>query len=163
MDLKQELKKFIVGSYTSRTGVILENYIDLREAIGNPFILNAIADSVYSLMDKNITCVAGRGICGISIATAIASRNNLNLTLIRDYRKDHGTGKLIEGHIPISNDLTAIVDNVFTSGSSIREAITAFEETKSKIKGAYVVVKRGEGEISVPLHWLYTLDDLLSQ
>ena len=53
-----------------------------------------------------------------------------------------------------------IVDDVFTTGSSIRDVIKYLKPTKCKIISAVVVIKRGEGKINLPLIHLLTLGDL---
>lgn len=46
-------------------------------------------------------------------------------------------------------------------GGTIRSLIDILKPTGAEITCAYVVVKRGEGALSVPLHYLFTLDELL--
>ena len=43
----------------------------------------------------------------------------LPLILVRDKVKDHGTKNLIDGYIPNKQDLVCIIDDVFTTGTSI--------------------------------------------
>ena len=98
------------------------------------------------------------------LATAISSRHNLELTLIRDMQKEYGTKKLIEAHIPTRKDKIAIVDDVFTTGASLKGAIKTLEiseVSEGKIVQCCVIVKRGEGELKYPWSYLINLEELL--
>jgi len=101
MNLIETLKPFVIkGHFILSSLTETDIYFDLKEAYGKPEILNFIADSVYEKIDKETTCVAGKGFLGIPLAIAISSRHNLNLVLIRDKPKIYGTEKFIEGYIP---------------------------------------------------------------
>ena len=161
-NLIQILKPFVKkGNFTLSSLMQTDVYFDLKEAYGKPEILNSLADSVYEIIDKKATCVAAKGFGGIPLATAISLRHCLNLTLMRDKPKDYRTKKFIEAYIPTKDDKIAIVDDVFTTGKNLREAIEILETTKGNILGCYVVVKRGEGELNYPLSYVINLEKLL--
>ena len=63
----------------------------------------------------------------------------------------------------LSSDMkeVVLVDDVFTTGGSLRKMIEVIRSTGAEILGCYVVVKRGEGELEVPLHYLFVAEDLL--
>ena len=58
-------------------------------------------------------------------------------------------------------DKVAVVDDVFTTGRSLRESTSILEILESDILGCFVVVKRGEGELNYPLSYLIDLKELL--
>ncbi|HLC77523.1 MAG TPA: phosphoribosyltransferase family protein [Candidatus Nanoarchaeia archaeon] len=162
MDLKNEIKQFLKrGSFPLASGQTANLYLDLKESYGSPILLNAIAESLYEKMPSEINCIAGMGLGAEIPAAVISSKYGKNLTIIRGEIKNHGTKSLIEGYVPKRGDLVAIVDDVFTTGGSLRKAIEILNKTETKIEGCYVVIKRGEGTLPVPLAFLYTLDDLL--
>lgn len=162
MWLKNKLKEFKRnGVFNLSSGGVSEVYFDLKEAFGNPELLNCIANNLYTLVDKKPDFVAARGLGGVTLATAISLKHGINLTLVRDKQKDYGTCRLIEGYAPKQNDSGIIVDDVFTVGTSLKKSIDILKPTGAQIIGCYTIVKRGEGELSVPLHYLYTLEDLI--
>ena len=136
-------------------------YFDVKKAYGYPGALNMIADELFDKIDKRVSCIAASGYGGLSLATAISSRHNLNLVLVRDTPKKHGKAGWIDGYVPNEQDKIAVIDDVFTTGGSLRKLIQTLETTQAKILGAYVVVKRGEGELTVPLTYLLTPEDFL--
>src|SRR3989344_8019558 len=98
-DLIRTLKKIDVISYGQ---VELANagssnvYVDIKKAYGKSYALNLIADELASKLDRSTNCIATLGYGGISPASVICARYNLNLTLIREEQKDHGKNRFME-------------------------------------------------------------------
>ena len=136
-------------------------YVDVKKAYGYPDALDSISDELWKRIDKRVTCIATAGYGGLSPSTIISSRYHRYLTLVRDEPKKHGKGGWIDGYIPSKQDKIAIVDDVFTTGSSLRKIIEVLESTRAQILGCYVVVKRGEGNLQVPINYLLTYEELL--
>ena len=55
---------------------------------------------------------------------------NLKVSYDRKERKDHGEGGLIMGYVPQSGDKIAIVEDVTTAGTSVKQVIALLEELK---------------------------------
>ena len=136
-------------------------YVDIKKAYGYPDALNQISDELWKKIDKNVTCIATAGYGGLSPATVISSRHDLYLALVRDEPKKHGRSCWIDGYIPNEQDRVAIVDDVFTTGGSLKKIVGVIEPTGAEIIGCYVVVKRGNGKIQVPVTYLLTSEELL--
>jgi orotate phosphoribosyltransferase len=165
-DLVQILKPLEIilrEPITLASGVTSDFYVDIKKAYGYPKALNIIAEELWERIDKRTTCIATAGYGGLSPATVISSRHNLNLTLVRDEPKKHGKGGWIDGYVPSKQDKVVLIDDVFTTGGSLRKLIKILEPTRAEIIGAYVVVKRGEGDLSVPLTYLLTPEDFLQR
>jgi orotate phosphoribosyltransferase len=90
-------------------------------------------------------------------------QTGLPASFIRDSEKNHGLGGMIDGYIPEANDVAAVVDDVFTTGSSLRETIEIILSTQAEKSSCHVVVKRGEGELQVPLFYIFDVNDLSIQ
>lgn len=136
-------------------------YVDVKKAYGYPDVLNFICDCFWEQIDRRTTCIATAGYGGLSPATVLSSRNNLKLTLVREQPKRHGKGGWIDGYIPTKEDKVSIIDDVFTTGGSLRKIIEIIKPTGAEIFGCYVVVKRGEGKLEVPLEHLLVPEDLV--
>ena len=146
---------------TLRSGVSSEFYCDIKKAFGYPDLLNALADEVGKKLHKSVTCVAGSGYGGLPIAALVASRFGKKFIAVRDTDKKHGKGGLIDGYIPNEKDIIVIVDDVLTTGSSIRTTLATLAMTKGKIKNAIILVKRGEAELTIPYSYIFTIDEIL--
>lgn len=143
------------------SGKPLENYVDVKKAYGDPRALRLISDGLWEIINRNATRITGMGYGGISPPSILSVQHGLHLTMVRDTPKRHGRGGFIDGYVPTSEDKVAVIDDVFTTGGSLRKIISALESTRAKILGCYVVVKRGDGELGVPLKWLLKVEDLL--
>jgi len=135
-------------------------YVDVKKAYGYPDVLNLISEELWKMVGKGVTCIATAGYGGLSPATIISSRNNLHLTLVRDKPKNHGKGGKIDGYIPNKHDIIAIVDDVFTTGKSLKEIIRTLKPTGARIIGCYVVVKRGDKKLHILTRHLLTPEEL---
>ncbi len=136
-------------------------YVDIKKAYGYPDVLNLICGSLWEVIDKRTTCIAAGGYGGVSPATILSKEYDLKLTLIRDEPKKHGKGGWIDGHVPTKQDRVSIIDDVFTTGGSLKKNINVIKPTGAEILGCHVVVKRGEGKLEVPFSYLLTAEDLL--
>lgn len=130
------------GDFKLRSGIKSSYYCDIKEAIGDPHILKEIVKEMIKVVPKDATCIAASGYGGITITSLVAYKLNLPITLVRDKVKDHGTRKIIDGYMPNKNDVVCIVDDVFTTGSSVSDTKKKLLNTKAKFSKAVVVLNR---------------------
>lgn len=137
---KKHILKF--GTFTLRSGEVSHYYCDIKEAMGDPVILRMMMKELVRLVPVNVTCIAGSGYGGISLATLVAYQRRLPLVLVRDRVKDHGTKKSIDGYMPGRKDVVCIIDDVFTTGSSIRDTKEKLKANRVKYSKSVVVLNR---------------------
>lgn len=162
-ELTEKLKELGMvdkGKFVLANGAFTDFYINIKKAFGDPDALSLITNELWYEINRRTTCIAAEGYGGIPLATSISSLHGLNLTLVRNEPKKYGREALIEGYVPTERDRVSIVDDVFTTGGSLREVIEVLEHTGAEILGCHVVVKRGEGELKVPLTYLITAEEL---
>ena len=135
-------------------------YFDIKKAYGDPCILKLMAEGICGLIKFEAICVAGSGLGGIPLATRVSQMGDFKLTMVRNEQKEYGTKKLIDGYVPKKKDKLFIVDDVLTSGSSIKSTAEILKPTGAEIIGAYVVYKRGGGDLGFPVYHLITPEDL---
>lgn len=70
---------------------------------------------------------------------------------MRDKVKDHGTKKLIDGYIPNGKDVVCVVDDVFTTGSSIYNTKEKLETRTSRFTKPVVVLNRSKDKKALSL------------
>ncbi|MBP9686846.1 MAG: hypothetical protein KBD66_03550 [Candidatus Doudnabacteria bacterium] len=120
--LVRTLKKHQIvmfGSFTLRSGMQSEYYCDIKRALGIPTVLEQIIRKLVMLVPPDATCIAGSGYGGITLASLVAYKKRLPIVLVRDVVKDHGTKQRIDGYVPHLRDWACIIDDVYTTGSSI--------------------------------------------
>jgi orotate phosphoribosyltransferase len=159
--LKDEdiLKK---GDFLLRSGERSPYYCDIKKALGNPILLALLVDSLSGKVPEDTTCIAGSGYGGIALATGVALKLKKPLTLVRDAVKDHGTKVGVEGYVPQKEDKVCIIDDVLTTGGSIKDLIKKLEPTGVSLAGAIVVVARAEPVLPLRVASLVSASDLLN-
>ncbi|OGZ04734.1 MAG: orotate phosphoribosyltransferase [Candidatus Lloydbacteria bacterium RIFCSPHIGHO2_01_FULL_41_20] len=147
--------------FVLRSGKSSNYYCDIKKTFGSSKILKEIASHLSKLIPKNATCVAGLGYGGIPLAIAVSFISGLKLCLVRGKKKNHGRNVFVEGYVPEALDKIVIVDDVISTGGSIKETIKILRKTKGKVIGAIVVIKRGETKVGVPVKTLFSVKELL--
>lgn len=132
------------GEFVLRSGEVSDYYCDIKEALGYPKILELMVRELLKKVPKNATCIAGSGYGGISLATLVAFKKKLPLVLVRDTIKKHGTRKIIDGYVPTRKDTVLIIDDVYTTGSSIKDTKEKLLHTKAKFSKPLVVLNRSK-------------------
>ena len=163
-DLIEKLKQAQVvcnGPVELKNAGASNYYFNIKKAYGDSELMFFLCKNLWEKIPREVTCIAGSGHGGVPLATRISGLYGRNLTLVRDGPKEHGLSGLIDGYVPNNKDKIAIVDDVFSTGGSLRKIIETLTLTGAEILGCYVVVKRGEGQLSVPWRYLMTAEELL--
>lgn len=81
----------------------------------------------------------------VAAATAMAKWKDIGFCFNRKEQKDHGEGGLLVGQVPAAGDSVVIVEDVITSGASLRETVPLLQALPGvKIACALVSVDRRE-------------------
>ena len=157
------------GEFTLASGDKSSYYIDIKKASTNPEVLKIIATLMaeeVSKLDHAPDRIAGVVLGSVPLATALSLETGIPFIMIRKEKKDHGTGKLIEGELNDGDRVLVVEDVITTAGSSIN-AIRTIREAKGKVADVLSVIDRqggGSENLSsegVKLHPLVTASELL--
>jgi orotate phosphoribosyltransferase len=100
------------------------------------------------LRDLKFDFVGGIEIGAIPVVVAICVKSHDDFPVrgffVRDKAKDHGTKKLIDGHIK-NGGTVIIVDDVTTKGDSAMKAVNAVRDCGCKVLRVISIVDREEG------------------
>ena len=141
-----------------------EIYYSARTAYG--YILEYIADSLFEIVDGRTTCVAGEGVDGMPLATALSLRYKFGLAIPRLKLKGHGDERPVEGYRLSYDDKVACVDGTCNTGGTFAKMITLLEAEGAEVVCCSAVINRGEirsiivGKRKIPIYSLFTLDDM---
>ena len=121
-------------------------YIDVKKSYGYSDVMGfylLYITEYFEVKRKKIDCIAGAGFGGALLAIALSQFWNVNSSFVRDIPKNHGIkNKMIDGYEPQKGDRVLLVDDVFTTGKSLKKARKILEETGAKIVGIFVIVNR---------------------
>ncbi|MCQ2084999.1 MAG: orotate phosphoribosyltransferase [archaeon] len=171
-DLKKALETcgaLQFGDFTLASGAKSSYYIDIKKASTKPEVLGLIAKQMAAKikeMGLKPKRVGGVVLGAIPLATALSLETGIPLLMVRKEKKDHGTGKLVEGDFEKGDEVLMVEDVVTTAGSCIK-AINGLREEGVIINRIFSVIDREGGgkenlaEIGVELSALVKGSDLL--
>ena len=130
------------GEYKLKSGEISNYYFNMKNLISYPKLLNEICILLNSkiIEFKNYDLLCGVPLGGIPFACNISVKNNIPLIIPRDEKKNYGMKKQIEGNYNSKNKCI-IIEDVITSGKSVKEVIELLEN-KVEIVGIVCIVNR---------------------
>ena len=143
-------KAFKRGKFTLASGKTSDYYLDCRVVTLDPEGLALFSRLVCAeLGDDKVTAVGGLTLGADPIVAGVALTSHLlgrpiRAFIVRKEQKQHGTGKEIEGELA-AGERVAIVDDVMTSGGSVKLAIAAVERAGAKVAKVVCLVDRKEG------------------
>lgn len=132
------------GEFTLSSGQTSNIYYDLRKLTGQPDLMIKIIKQFVSGSEDHI-CGVPYG--GISWATTFSLIHNKSQIILRKEIKKHGLGKLIEG-VWKPGDKVALIDDVLTTGKSMKETKKILEDNGLIVTKIYVVLCRDENDIN---------------
>src|SRR6266581_4266298 len=154
-----------IGTFTLASGKTSSYYVDIKKAITRPDLLRTIADSMAPYA-REVDRIAGVELGAVPIAAAVSLASGKPYIMVRKASKEHGTKHEFEGDLN-RGDRVLFVEDVVTSGGTLRGAIERLRGHGAVIEDCVCVVDREEGsklllaEISVRLHALLSAKDLL--
>ena len=105
-----------IGKFNLKNGTVSPIYIDLKNIISYPSLLNTISDLIWDKMKSlDYHCISGIPYGAIPIASILSANKNIPMILVRKEKKAYGTSKQIEGLV-IKNNICVLVEDVITTG-----------------------------------------------
>lgn len=143
-------KAYREGKFVLAGGKESDYYIDCRKVTLDP---EGLALFSWLILDRirgsDVRAVGGLTLGADPIAAGVATLSHLEGTpvrafIVRKEAKGHGTRQAIEGELS-PGDRVAIVDDVMTTGGSVRQAIAEAERAGAKVAKVICLVDREEG------------------
>ncbi|MGN1045170.1 MAG: orotate phosphoribosyltransferase [Candidatus Methanomethylophilaceae archaeon] len=135
------------GDFTLASGAKSSYYIDIKKASTNPDVLRLIAQLMAENLRNTslkVDRIAGVVLGSVPLAAALALETGIPYVMIRKEKKDHGTGKLIEGDLN-PGDRVLVVEDVITSAGSSMNAIEVLRKEGAVVENVYSVIDREAG------------------
>jgi uridine monophosphate synthetase len=155
------------GSFTLKSGLQSPIYIDLRQIITYPKLLEQIGSAYLPLLKKlTFDRIAGLPYAAIPIATAVSLQGNYPMIYPRKEVKTYGTKAEIEGEYH-AGETVVVIDDLATTGGSKFEAIEKLTGAGLLVKDVVVLVDRQSGareslaQAGYAMHAVLTIGQLL--
>jgi orotate phosphoribosyltransferase len=143
-------RAFSFGDFTLASGKKSSYYINSKKALFNSEVVALLGEALWDLTrDLEIQALGGLEVGAIPMAVAAALRyhqegRSLEGFFVRKEVKTHGSQERVEGIIEPGYRV-AVVDDVFTQGTSVLHAIQEVEKRGAVVKVVICVVDRLEG------------------
>lgn len=136
------------GTFRLTSGKISPYYIDLRMVPSFPDAFHKICDLYVKLVKSSVGFesfrrIAGIPTAGIPFASVVAFNLNKSFLYTRPGLRKHGRERRVEG-ILVSGDKVLLLDDLITSGKSLRKASSAIRAEGGVVDDAVVLIDREE-------------------
>ena len=155
------------GKFTLKSGLKSPIYIDLRQIITYPKLLEQIAVAYLPILRSlSFVRIAGLPYAAIPIATAISLAGNYPMIDPRKEVKTYGTKAEIEGEYH-AGETVVVIDDLATTGGSKFEAIEKLTGAGLVVKDVVVLVDRQSGAkeslalAGYSMHAVLTINEML--
>lgn len=166
VELKELVKKMYLEGIIEFGEFILSSrrksnyYIDLRKCLSKPDLYLPIVKLYVDLISTvEFDVIVGVATGGIPWASMVAYELKTPLAYVRSEKKEHGKTSIVEGEIK-PGFKAVIVDDVATTGKSIRSAAEILRSYSLIVEDAVVAVDRREGaeellkSLGIKLHYI---------
>jgi uridine monophosphate synthetase len=155
--MKQYLKQQLLtnniiqfGEFILKSGQKSSVYINLKNLISHPNLLSGINQYLSAFLssytNKKNTRLCGVPYGGIPISTGLSMITGMSQILLRKEQKTYGTKKLIEGEYSRGDNII-VIEDVITSGTSVRETIETLTAEGLNVVKVISIVFRGTPEV----------------
>jgi orotate phosphoribosyltransferase len=165
---------FMKGEFTLSSGRTSGYFFNLKPTMLNPHGSALIAELVLHKLQSfpNTEAIGGLAIGAVPIISVVCAKSYeigrpISAFYVRKATKDHGTERLIEG-FDVTHKLVALVEDVSTTGDSIKEAARAVRSAGGEVAHAITLVDRLEGatenlrQVEITLHPIFTRDEFVT-
>jgi orotate phosphoribosyltransferase len=138
------------GRFTLASGKQSAYYINSKKVLFHGEAVWLLGEILWDLTKNlNIQAIGGLEVGAIPMATAAALHyqmhgRSLEGFFVRKQAKEHGSQQRVEGVIQ-SGFRVAVIDDVFTQGTSVLQAITEVERLGAEVVAVSCIVDRLEG------------------
>ena len=135
---------YLEGDFTLRSGRKSKYYLDKYLFETRPDILRALGEAFAAHVGESTTLIAGAELGGVALAAATSMATGRRFVIIRNAKKDYGTGKPYEGETT-DGDSVLLVEDIATTGGQVLEAAKVIQGVGAKVERIVAVIDRMEG------------------
>ena len=150
LELAQQMGALLHGDFTLTSGKKSHHYFEGKRLTLHPEGAYWVGKAMFDELTKiGVDAVGGVAVGGYPIVASIALVSHLEgkpipSFIVREMPKEHGTQRQIEGHFK-EGYRVAIVDDVITTGGSVKKTNQTVEAASGKVVKVITIVDRHEG------------------
>src|SRR5947207_5300606 len=135
------------GTFTLASGRTSPYYVDIKKAVTRPDLLRTIAEGMAPYA-RDVDRLAGVELGAVPVAAAVSLVSGKPYVMVRRSAKEHGTKHEFEGDLN-RGDRVLFVEDVVTTGGTLRAAIERMRGHGAVIEDCVCVVYRVEGGLVI--------------
>lgn len=155
MNLEHELKErgaLLDGHFRLSSGRHSNRFIQKFRVLEDPKILEPVAREIARTFEKDRpTIVVSAAVGGILLGYEVARALGTKAVFVE---KQDGVAVLRRNFHLDASDRVLVVEDVVTTGGSVKEVLNVVRKSGASIVGVGVIVARGEADFGVPTHAL---------
>jgi len=132
------------GEFTLRSGRKSNYYLDKYRFETQPDVLRGLGKLLAEKVTPDIDRLAGPELGAVALAAAAAMECGKPFVLIRNRKKDYGTGKQIEGVLN-KGEKVLIIEDVLTTGGQVLESVQSLRDAGAIVERVVAIIDRQEG------------------
>jgi len=143
------------GHFRLSSGRHSDRFVQKFRILEDPVLLEPVARAIADrFRASSPTIVVGAAVGGILLAYEVARQLGTKAIFVE---KENGVPALRRGFALSPNDRALIVEDVVTTGLSVREVIGVVRDGGAEIVGIGVIILRGKGDFGLTTHALLDL------
>jgi orotate phosphoribosyltransferase len=158
LDLQSALMQrgaLLEGHFRLSSGRHSDRFVQKFRILEDPALLEPVSQMIAArFRDADPTVVVGAAVGGILLAYEVARQLGTKAIFVE---KDNGVPVLRRGFALSAADRVLVVEDVVTTGLSVREVIGVVQHRGAHVIGVGVVVARSQQDFGVPAHALLHL------
>ena len=156
---------YLEGDFVLRSGRRSKYYLDKYLFETQPAILAELGRLLAERVTDQTDRIAGAELGGVPLAAATAMASGKPFVIVRNARKDYGTGRQFEGKLE-PGERVLLVEDVVTTAGQIIEAARTLQDAGAVVERLVTVIDRQEGgrenveAAGLTFEALFTVSDL---
>jgi orotate phosphoribosyltransferase len=144
-ELARRIKEsaYLEGDFVLRSGKRSKYYLDKYLFETQPDILAELGRRLAEHA-RDADRIAGAELGGVALAAAASMACGKPFVIVRNARKDYGTGKLMEGTVK-PGERVLLVEDIATTGGQVLEAAKVLTQAGAKVTAIVCTIDRMEG------------------
>lgn len=151
----QERGALLEGHFRLSSGRHSDKFIQKFRILESPPLVEQVGRKIAAAFrDAHPTVVMSAAVGGIVLGYEVARQLGTNAIFVE---KEAGVAKLRRSFQLTPQDRVLVVEDVVTTGMSVREVIGVVRSYGAEVIGVGLIVERGEADFGVPTHALLKL------
>ena len=156
------------GNFKLSSGKNSPYYLNLRIIQSYPDVFQAVVKSYLDMINKiglnNFDVICGIASAGLVFSSPLSFLTNKSHVYVRKYEKTYGLKNSLEGYFKPKSKVL-VVDDIFTTGSSIQKTLDVVDKNSGIINNVLVLINRMENtdnfliQNNIKLNYVFSIVD----